>query len=91
MINDKQRDCETVVQSAVGRFLSAMLRRPPRSTRVRSSAASGVYKRQVMPPVRELRDQTGAVHYTHLRAHETALDRVCGLLLEKKKNKRQRR
>ena len=28
------------------------------------------------------------VSYTHLRAHETVLDLVCRLLLEKKKNKR---
>ena len=28
-----------------------------------------------------------AVSYTHLRAHETVLDIVCRLLLEKKKNK----
>ena len=28
----------------------------------------------------------GAVSYTHLRAHETVLDFVCRLLLEKKKN-----
>ena len=34
---------------------------------------------------------TGAVSYTHLRAHETVLDLVCRLLLEKKKNKRQAR
>ena len=27
------------------------------------------------------------VSYTHLRAHETVLDLVCRLLLEKKKNK----
>ena len=27
----------------------------------------------------------GAVSYTHLRAHETVLDLVCRLLLEKKK------
>ena len=32
-----------------------MIRRPPRSTRVRSSAASDVYKRQ-RPPVSEIRD-----------------------------------
>ena len=33
-------------------------------------------------------DQTPptAVSYTHLRAHETVLDLVCRLLLEKKKN-----
>ena len=30
-----------------------------------------------------------AVSYTHLRAHETVLDLVCRLLLEKKNNKRQ--
>ena len=29
-----------------------------------------------------------AVSYTHLRAHETVLDLVCRLLLEKKKDKR---
>ena len=29
------------------------------------------------------------VSYTHLRAHETVLDLVCRLLLEKKKNKTQ--
>ena len=29
----------------------------------------------------------GAVSYTHLRAHETVLDLVCRLLLEKKKTK----
>ena len=29
----------------------------------------------------------GAVSYTHLRAHETVLDIVCRLLLEKKKRK----
>ena len=30
--------------------------------------------------------ETRAVSYTHLRAHETVLDLVCRLLLEKKKN-----
>ena len=30
----------------------------------------------------------GPVSYTHLRAHETVLDLVCRLLLEKKKKKR---
>ena len=29
-----------------------------------------------------------AVSYTHLRAHETVLDLVCRLLLEKKKHQR---
>ena len=30
--------------------------------------------------------EDGPVSYTHLRAHETGLDIVCRLLLEKKKN-----
>ena len=30
-----------------------------------------------------------AVSYTHLRAHETVLDLVCRLLLEKKKKQKQ--
>ena len=96
-----------------------MIRRPPRSTLDRSSAASDVYKRQeqilldrilkypkVLPlqprnktPI-AIRDRDGngdqisidpdnivlcPVSYTHLRAHETVLDLVCRLLLEKKK------
>ena len=82
-----------------------MIRRPPRSTLDRSSAASDVYKRQRpdhQPLVGRVRraqqaDAAGAhihvateegqeaVSYTHLRAHETVLDLVCRLLLEKKK------
>ena len=112
-----------------------MIRRPPRSTLDRSSAASDVYKRQhlswdlsdvemvnLIPQVgagfrlssnqndvmggwnectHSIRYRTGrevilstlefeilramAVSYTHLRAHETVLDLVCRLLLEKKK------
>ena len=83
-----------------------MIRRPPRSTLDRSSAASDVYKRQnqvfekrkightgriieaipqtsgeITLPARS----AGTVSYTHLRAHETVLDLVCRLLLEKKK------
>ena len=81
-----------------------MIRRPPRSTLDRSSAASDVYKRQRSSSPgatadgdrterrRELRRRRrhhrdarrGAVSYTHLRAHETVLDIVCRLLLEKK-------
>ena len=30
-----------------------------------------------------------SVSYTHLRAHETVLDLVCRLLLEKKKNNKE--
>ena len=37
-----------------------------------------------MQPLRQRRWQT-PVSYTHLRAHETVLDLVCRLLLEKKK------
>ena len=86
-------------------FFFLMIRRPPRSTLDRSSAASDVYKRQdIYGPSQpqmlglagqqpESRDGTnmepleayGAVSYTHLRAHETVLDLVCRLLLEKKK------
>ena len=101
-----------------------MIRRPPRSTQSRSSAASDVYKRQVcaLPGIAHLlgkaheiayfqhasviqnyttceptkhlmldRAYHNSIHlgvpvsYTHLRAHETVLDLVCRLLLEKKK------
>ena len=86
-----------------------MIRRPPRSTLDRSSAASDVYKRQrlfnrklVVAPSRPAigkvplldhlraeetaKEVFGPVSYTHLRAHETVLDLVCRLLLEKKKH-----
>ena len=80
-----------------------MIRRPPRSTLDRSSAASDVYKRQLLQdlPAGSYREivfendlvnlyqlfdvHVHAVSYTHLRAHETVLDLVCRLLLEKKK------
>ena len=82
-----------------------MIRRPPRSTLDRSSAASDVYKRQeeavqagvprsiglignaatVLPELVARGVTPDAVSYTHLRAHETVLDLVCRLLLEKKK------
>ena len=84
-----------------------MIRRPPRSTLDRSSAASDVYKRQggdfafvfllngahverwfgVIGARKNRERVVEAVSYTHLRAHETVLDLVCRLLLEKKKNK----
>ena len=35
-------------------------------------------------------DPTKAVSYTHLRAHETVLDLVCRLLLEKQKHKKKK-
>ena len=82
-----------------------MIRRPPRSTLDRSSAASDVYKRQEEDGERgqdgtgqggdglqrlvvdqfDVVDASQPVSYTHLRAHETVLDLVCRLLLEKKK------
>ena len=87
-------------------FFFLMIRRPPRSTLDRSSAASDVYKRQgtgYWVVTHHLTTNvfysfhitaTGvnptpivspyAVSYTHLRAHETVLDLVCRLLLEKK-------
>ena len=88
-----------------------MIRRPPRSTLDRSSAASDVYKRQIPnggsvadairgacsprrigpcsrapPATPRASSASSAVSYTHLRAHETVLDLVCRLLLEKKNN-----
>ena len=99
-------------------FFFLMIRRPPRSTLDRSSAASDVYKRQVRGSRsrgfrcrygpghdrpddhdkgrgdhgqhrdRAARHRDGAVSYTHLRAHETVLDLVCRLLLEKKNKER---
>ena len=87
-------------------FFFLMIRRPPRSTLDRSSAAADVYKRQVLlagllggvgesvqpddlgAVAREPGQGVGVepVSYTHLRAHETVLDIVCRLLLEKKKH-----
>ena len=86
------------------RFFFLMIRRPPRSTLDRSSAASDVYKRQVWRSSRNADNESyfignksskwylvaygmigaSSVSYTHLRAHETVLDLVCRLLLEKK-------
>src|SRR5678816_669805 len=72
-------------------FFFLMIRRPPRSTLDRSSAASDVYKRQHRdrPPARPHRRRPRGHHprpvsYTHLRAHETPEHLVCRLLLEKK-------
>ena len=38
------------------------------------------------PQLEKLGHEVKAVSYTHLRAHETVLDLVCRLLLEKKKS-----
>ena len=101
--------CVCVIHTSVADavlFFFLMIRRPPRSTLDRSSAASDVYKRQDLAltrPVwrggafrllrtgcaarhREPRRSVDAVSYTHLRAHETVLELVCRLLLEKKTN-----
>ncbi|WP_460366243.1 hypothetical protein, partial [Staphylococcus aureus] len=59
-----------------------MIRRPPRSTRKESSAASDVYKRQA--EATQAIGHQPPVSYTHLRAHETLSDLVCRLLLEKR-------
>src|SRR5665254_26285 len=92
--------CEAFItfccSGSIAAFFFLRRRRPPRPTRVRSSAASDVYKRQVRPR-RELllrlhavgqRHRAGEplqpVSYTHLRAHETPEHLVCRLLLEKK-------
>src|SRR5678815_3613917 len=69
-----------------------MIRRPPRSTLDRSSAASDVYKRQQLKntisyyPHFVVDTWCKSVSYTHLRAHETPEHLVCRLLLEKKNN-----
>ena len=49
------------------------------SQEYRAEQAIAALKKLAVPTVR-------AVSYTHLRAHETVLDLVCRLLLEKKKN-----
>ena len=51
---------------------------------VKKSGEREVYDEE---KVRRSMNRVGAVSYTHLRAHETVLDLVCRLLLEKKKNK----
>ena len=95
----------TLLRLVSGSVFFLMIRRPPRSTLDRSSAASDVYKRQGDPrldgrlpgsaghgdAVMAVADVVAigrlnqSVSYTHLRAHETVLDLVCRLLLEKKK------
>ena len=52
--------------------------REARRARAEAAGAAGARGRGVR------RDRAGAVSYTHLRAHETVLDIVCRLLLEKK-------
>src|SRR5664280_2371037 len=79
------------------------LPRSPYPSRVRSVDSVAVHRRRLSLPqeicpvsLRRLRlskggltagQKSAAVSYTHLRAHETVLDLVCRLLLEKKKKK----
>ena len=62
-----------------------------RSKRVARLATRAPVPVEVIPfarrPVADYLASLGAVSYTHLRAHETVLDLVCRLLLEKKKQK----
>ena len=51
---------------------------------IKSKPASVVADKDGNPVVHGV-DTEGSVSYTHLRAHETVLDLVCRLLLEKKK------
>ena len=53
----------------------------------RGDRAGGLRRAVVVDAVGHRRgdDRAGPVSYTHLRAHETVLDLVCRLLLEKKK------
>ena len=50
------------------------------------SETSGLMFSNDILPIK-VRDEFAPVSYTHLRAHETVLDLVCRLLLEKKNNK----
>src|SRR5450756_2857111 len=84
-----------------------MIRRPPRSTQSRSSAASDVYKRQPLDLLGYLRvwpfrielpasdsrmPEILFLSLIHIsRAHETRHDLVCRLLLEKKKKKKKKK
>ena len=46
--------------------------------------------KESLPSLQTIGVAWNPVSYTHLRAHETVLDLVCRLLLEKKKNKHTR-
>ena len=57
----------------------------------KANSSNGTFKNSSAPKDMRKKGQAtmfygvGAVSYTHLRAHETVLDLVCRLLLEKKK------
>ena len=61
--------------SYVHRSIAKVLGLPPSRVRVIATPQGGGFG-----------GKTDPVSYTHLRAHETVLDIVCRLLLEKKKN-----
>ena len=63
-------------------------RRPVRRTEARAHRPAR--RRERASPSSERR-AWAAVSYTHLRAHETVLDLVCRLLLEKKQHKQMKR
>src|SRR5664280_3032446 len=67
-------DTSVIVITLLGVFFVATI--------IRGSSVPGVLLPGVKKPYHALK----AVSYTHLRAHETVLDLVCRLLLEKKKN-----
>ena len=49
-------------------------------------SGKGVVLQEPSVVAMDLEEGIPSVSYTHLRAHETVLDLVCRLLLEKKKN-----
>ena len=55
--------------------------------KTRERRQDGFKAHVVVEPDTGLTTMCEPVSYTHLRAHETVLDLVCRLLLEKKKNK----
>ena len=57
----------------------------PERLRLTAEDIAATDGRVTAPPVLTI----GPVSYTHLRAHETVLDLVCRLLLEKKKSNKQ--
>ena len=54
----------------------------------RYAASADIAKQSFAPGVSVAYVAYGPVSYTHLRAHETVLDLVCRLLLEKKKERK---
>ena len=69
----KRQGCENTQSAAVLSALSAL--------------DTGIPATQMRPSTERRTASSGSVSYTHLRAHETVLDLVCRLLLEKKKTK----